>query len=136
MTTRQEEIQKQKPKRIPMGRRNILTVAGLQDTADFHYHWFNDIGDRLHKCVEAGYEFVLKSGLGAGDQTIESAKGTSSLLTKGVGGGVSAYLMRIPMQFYREDQKAKQLEVDALEAEMKLARRVEGSYGKITVERK
>lgn len=135
MTTRQEEIVKQKPKRIPMGRRNIITVAGLQDTADFHYHWFNDVGDRLHKCREAGYEFVLRSGLGAGDQTIESAKGTTSIMSKGMGGGTTGFLMRIPMEFYKQDQKAKQLEVDALEAEMKVARRVEGSYGKISVER-
>lgn len=135
MTTRQEAIEKQKPKRVPMGKRNILTVSGLQDTDEFHYHWFNDSGDRLWKCVEAGYEFVLKSGLTAGDTTVESARGTDSIMKKGVGMGITAYLMRILQEFYKADQKAKQIEVDALENEMKLARQVEGSYGKITVTR-
>lgn len=135
MTTRQEEIQKQKPKRVPMGRRNILTVNGLKDTDEFHYHWFNDNGDRLHKCREAGYEFVLKSGLTAGDATIETARGTDSIMKKGVGGGQIAYLMKIPLEFYKQDQAAKQVEVDSLEAEMKLARRVENSIGSIKVSR-
>ena len=135
MTTRQEEIQKQKPKRVPVGRRNILTVRGLQDTEDVHYRWVNDVGDRLHKFVEAGYGFVNKSGLAAGDATVESARGTDSLMKKGVGMGVIAYLMKVPQEFYREDQRAKQVEVEELEAEMKLARNV-GGYGKITVERK
>lgn len=135
MTTRLEEISKQKPKRTPLGPRNILTVTGLQDTDEFHYHWFNDSGDRLWKCTEAGYEFVMKSGLTAGDTTVESARGTDSIMKKGVGQGFTAYLMRIPMEFYRKDQQAKQVEVDSLENEMKLARKVEGSYGKITVTR-
>lgn len=133
MTTRQEEIQKQKPKRVPMGRRNVLTVSGLKDTDEFHYHWFNDAGDRLHKCREAGYEFVLKSGLSAGDSTIETARGTDSIMKKGVGGGYTAYLMKIPLEFYKQDQRAKQVEVDAIEAEMKKARRVENSYGSIKI---
>lgn len=135
MTTRQEAITNQKPKRTPLGRRNVLTVQGLQDTDDFHYHWFNDQGDRLQKCVEAGYEFVLKSGLTAGDSTVETARGTDSLMKKGVGMGVVSYLMKIPMEFYKADQRSKQLEVDAIEQETKLARQVEGSYGKISVSR-
>lgn len=135
MTTRQEIIEKQKPKRVPLGRRNILTVSGLKDTEDFHYHWFNDSGDRLWKCMEAGYEFVNKSGLSAGETTVESARGTDSIMKKGVGGGWTAYLMRLPMELYKEDQARKQEDVDAIEAEMKRASKVEGSYGKITVTR-
>jgi hypothetical protein len=135
MTTRQEQIEKQKPKRVPLGRRNILTVSGLKDTEDFHYHWFNDSGDRLWKCLEAGYAFVNRSGLSAGDTTVESARGTDSLMKKGVGGGFTAFLMRIPMEIYKEDQARKQEEVDAIETEMKRASKVEGSYGKITVTR-
>ena len=136
MSTRQEELNKQKPKRAPMGRRNILTVSGLTDTDDFHYHWFNDVGDRLYKAMDASYTFVMKSGLQAGDTTVESARGTDSLMKKGVGQGFTAYLMKIPMDLYKADQRAKQLEVDALEAEMKLAREVDGKYGSINISRK
>src|SRR5512137_2457930 len=132
MSTRQEMLNKQKPQRTPLGRRNIMTVKGLQDTDEFHYHWFNDVGDRLHSAVDAGYTFVEKSGLAVGDVTVESARGTESVVRKGVGGGKIAYLMKIPMEFFLEDKRAKQLEVDAQEAEIK-APRSEGNYGKVEI---
>ena len=135
MNMRAEAIEKQKPKRIPLGRRNVLTVKGVTDDANFHYHWFNDVDQRLQNCLDAGYEFVGKNGLEVGDKTVESAKGTDSVLKKGVGGGRIAYLMRIPIELYKQDQAAKQLEVDQLEETLK-APKVEGSYGKVEVERK
>lgn len=135
MNMRAEAIEKQKPKRIPLGRRNVLNVKGITDDENFHYHWFNDTGERLQYCLEAGYEFVDKKGLEAGDKTVESARGTDSIMKKGVGQGVVAYLMRIPIELYKQDQSLKQLEVDRLEAGLK-APKVEGSYGKVEVERK
>ena len=132
MTTRQEAMDKQKPKRIPLGRRNVLTVTGLKDQDEFHYHWFNDVGDRLNNCLEAGYEFVLKSGLSAGDTTVESVRSTDSIMKKAVGGNVTAFLMKIPMELYMEDQKAKQKIVDESEAEMKRSKG-EGTYGKVEI---
>ena len=135
MATRQEMLEKQKPQRTPMGRRNVLTVKGLQDTDEFHYHWFNDVGARLYNCLDAGYMFVEKSGLAAGDLNVESARGTESVMCKGVGRGTKAYLMKIPMEFYREDQKAKQLELDAVEAEIK-AVKGDGKYGKVELDSK
>lgn len=135
MNMRADAIDKQKPKRIPLGRRNILTVTGLTDQDDFHYHWFNDVEERLQHCLEAGYEFVGKTGLSVGDKTVESARGTDSIVKKGVGGGRIAYLMRIPMELYKQDQAAKQLEVDKLDANIK-SPKVDGSYGKVEITRK
>lgn len=134
MTSRAEEFIKQKPKRVPLGRRNVLTVHGLTDTDVFHYHWFNDVGDRLQQCLEAGYEFVAKEDLSVGDKTVESARGTDSITKKGVGGGVIAYLMRLPTEIYMEDQANKQLEVDQLEATLKAPK--EGLTGKVELTRK
>ena len=135
MNMRAEEINKQKPKRVPLGRRNVLKVTGLTDDKDFHYHWFNDVDDRLSNCLEAGYEFVQRSGLSAGDKTVESARGTDSIMKKGVGGGKVAYLMRIPMEIWLQDQAAKQAEVDQLDAGIK-SPKVDGSYGKVEITRK
>ena len=132
MNSRKEIMESQKPKRVPIGRRNVLTVKGLQDTDEFHYHWFNDVGDRLYNAVEAGYMFVAKTGLAAGDTNVESARGTESVMSKGVGGGKKAYLMKIPMEFFIQDKQAKQLEVDAQEADIK-ANRPEGNYGKVDI---
>jgi hypothetical protein len=135
METRADVIAKQKPKRVPLGRRNVLTVSGLKDQDEFHYHWFNDVDERLQQCIEAGYEFVGKSGLQVGDKTVESARGTDSITKKGVGGGKVAYLMRIPMEIYKEDQANKQREVDLLDANLK-APEVDGKYGKVEINRK
>jgi hypothetical protein len=135
METRADVIAKQKPKRIPLGRRNVLTVSGLKDQDEFHYHWFNDVDERLQQCVEAGYEFVGNSGLQVGDKTVESARGTDSITKKAVGGGKIAYLMRIPMELYKEDQTNKQRDVDLLDANLK-APEVDGKYGKVEINRK
>lgn len=135
--TRKATIEKQKPKnvRVPMGRRNVLTVRGLEDQENFHYHFFNDIGERLYECLEAGYEFVPKDGLDVGDQTVESARGTESITKKGVGGGKVAYLMRIPMELYKQDQAAKQRLVDESVEGLKNPK-VGGAYGSVSVETK
>lgn len=133
--TRKAQVNKEKPKRVPMGRRQVLKVKGLEDEENFHYHFFNDDGDRLYNALEGGYEFVPKVGLEIGDQTVDTARGTESVIKKGVGGGKTAYLMRIPMNLYMEDQANKQLLVDESEAGVKLPK-VEGSYGKVSVETK
>ena len=135
--TRKAELEKQKPKngRVPMGRRNVMTVMGDVDRENYHYHFFNDIEDRLYQALQAGYEFVPKLGVTVGDQTVESARGTESVTKKGVGGGKTAYLMRIPIELYNQDQLAKQGIVDESEAGIKNPK-VEGAYGKVSIETK
>jgi hypothetical protein len=134
---RKAQIEKQKPKnvRVPLGRRNVLTVRGLEDQANFHYHFFNDVDDRLYQCLEGGYEFVPKEGVEVGDQTVESARGTESVVKKGVGRGIVAYLMRIPIELYEQDQRMKAALVDESEAGVKNPK-VDGAYGKVSIETK
>ena len=134
--TRKAQIKKEKPQRVPLGRRNVLTVRGLDDQENFHYHFFNDEGDRLYQCLEGGYEFVPKVGLEIGDQTVDTARGTESVIKKGVGRGLTAYLMRIPMELYLQDQANKQKIVDELEAGIKNPKGLDGAYGKVSVETK
>ena len=120
-------------KRSGLGGRDILTVQDLPDTDKFHYHWVNDIGDRLYQRFKEGYDFVEKGGLTAGDITVESARGTDSLLKKGVGMGVTSYLMKIPMELYEEYQtelRAKNAEsID----EIKGSGKQPGTYGEVKV---
>jgi hypothetical protein len=136
MSLRDEAKAKLKPNRVPLGRRNILTVKGLKDTDEYHYHFFNDVGDRLYNCLEAGYEFVDKAGLAVGDKTVEYARGTDSIVSKGVGRGIKAYLMRIPMELYKQDQQAKQLELDAVEEQIRNPSKDNGRYGSVKSESK
>lgn len=130
--TRKAQVEATKPKRVPMGHRNVLKIKGLTDNELFHYHLFNDVEDRLYRALEAGYAFVSKEGLEIGDKNIDSVRGTDSIMKKNVGGGLTAYLMRIPMEFYKEDQKAKQDQVAALEREIKKPA-IEGGFGGVKI---
>ena len=120
-------------KRSGLGGRDILTVQDLPDTDKFHYHWINDVGDRLYQRYKEGYDFVEKGGLTAGDITVESARGTDSLLKKGVGGGVTAYLMKIPMELY-EEYSAEQRAINArVDEEIRGSGNQPGVYGDVKV---
>jgi hypothetical protein len=135
MNTRSEILNKKKPTRSTLGRRDLLAVRGLKDETEYYYRWVNDIDERIPRLLEDGYTFVDKKGLAAGDITVESARGTDSLMRKGVGRGVIAYLMKIPRETYLAYKAEEQREVDSLEASMR-EKKGGGAYGQIDIERK
>ena len=130
--TRADAKLAQKPKRVPMGRRDVLNVFGADDP-NFVRRWMNDRDDRLHRALEAGYSFVDSAGATVGDVTPETARGSGSIMSKKVGAGVTAYLMKIPKEWYDADQAAKDKNLDDLEAQMKveLMDKSKGRYGRV-----
>ena len=129
-----EEVKKRViQKRSGLGGRDILTVADLPDQDKFHYHWINDVGDSLYTRFKEGYDFVEKGGLSAGDITVESARGTDSLLKKGVGMGMTAYLMKIPIELYEEYEAERRDKVAESVEEIKGSGRETGTYGKVDI---
>jgi hypothetical protein len=129
-----EEVKKRViQKRSGLGGRDVLSVDGINDQDQFHYHWVNDIGDRLYQRFKEGYDFVEKGGLSAGDITVESARGTDSLLRKGVGRGVTAYLMKIPIEIYNEYSAEKRKQVADSVEEIRGSGKQSGSYGEIKI---
>jgi hypothetical protein len=129
-------IRKERPKRIPLGDRNKLTVSGITDKDEYMYRWVNDVEDRIMSCFNAGYDFVDKNGKTVGDATVESARGTSSVMSKGVGQGITAFLMKVPKEIWLEDRKRRVDEpTDQLEAGMKQQSedKSKGFYGKVDV---
>lgn len=133
MGIREEVKRRTIVKRAGLDGRDILTVKSLPDQDIYHYHWINDQGDRLQKRYEEGYDFVNKNGLAAGDTNVESARGTGSTLCKNVGGGVTAYLMRIPIELYTEYQQAKDKLVKDTENEIKRSAADQGLTGKVEI---
>jgi hypothetical protein len=124
--------------------RDKLNVLGL-DTKNFYYRWVNDVEDRLLIFKNAGYVFVDKSEVKAsGDPTIDTSKGTDSRLRKGVGGGIVAYLMKLPMEYRKEYDAEKDAEI--LETERAMTRiksstnqhsaAQDADYGSLTLTRK
>ena len=83
--------------RKPFGSRN--QKLDNSERPGFHRHWFNDRGSRIQDALAAGYTFVM------------TADGRKMSRTVGVaeqGGGQAAYRMEIPLEWFNEDQKAKE----------------------------
>lgn len=110
--TRETRESQERPKRISVSQqRDKLNVLGL-DTTNFYYRWVNDVDDRLLTFKQAGYEFVEKSEIkSSGDPTVDTSKGTDSRIRKGVGGGLVAFLMKLPMAYRKEYDAEKEAEI-------------------------
>ncbi len=133
--TRRELTSKVRPNRVPVyeANRNKTSVTGL-DHENFQYRWVNDVEGRLAMFLTAQWEFVDKDGLSVGDGGVDNSARTTSALSKGMGGGVVAYLMRIPKDIWLMDQDRKEKEdVATLEADMKKNANQAADYGKLNI---
>jgi hypothetical protein len=119
-------------RRTPVGVRNVLTVAGKE--AGYEYRIVNDTGDRVEQFKAAGYEVVSAKDVTVGDRRISSASAEGSAATVSVGGGTKGVVMRIPKEWYEEDQVRKQNDIDQTEAATK-ADALNGTYGRFDVSR-
>lgn len=115
-----------RPKRTPIAKRNVLTVKD-RDPA-FNYRWVNDEDGRVQMFEEAGYTAV-KEPTEVGDPRAGDASQLGSVSRKPVGGGKSAVLMKIPKEFYEEDQAAKEARIAEKEKSLLQEADGEGFYG-------
>lgn len=114
---KQTVTRERRAKRTPINGRNILTVEGKDP--NYVYRIVNDDGDRIQMFKDAGYELVESSSVRVGDRRVDVASSEGSKAQVSVGGGKKAFVMRIPKEWYEDDQKAKQAEVDRLEQSIK-----------------
>lgn len=122
-----------RPKRTPVGQRNILTVSGKEE--GFVYRIVNDSGDRIQQFIDAGYELVNAADVRVGDKRVNSASPEGSKAQVTVGKGEKAFVMRIKDEFYKEDQAAKQAEIDRLEQTIKQKAQGAADYGSLSIGR-
>lgn len=120
-----------RPKRTPLGMRNILTT---DQRPGYVRRWVNDVEDRVKQAKEAGYEPVMTQ-TEVGDERVGADTQMGAIVSRSVGGGRRAVLMEIPKVFYDEDQAAKQKRVDHIEAGLQPGRG-DGQYGDLTIESK
>lgn len=97
-----------RPKRTPIHQRNVLTVGNKRE--GHRQRWVNDVDGRVAMFEEAGYTIVQRP-TEVGDKQAGAANQVDRVVRKPVGGGVSAVLMEIPEEFYREDQMAKEAKI-------------------------
>lgn len=120
-----------RPKRIPLGTRNVLTAP---KRPGYVRRFVNDENDRVAQFEAAGYE-VVREAVEVGDPKAGNGSQVGSVVRPPVGAGRSAVLMEIPEEYYLEDQKAKQDRVDAGERDMRanLNSGRDGTYGKVEI---
>lgn len=135
MTTQKEAISKAPAGRVtrtPVGQRNILTVKGKDP--NYEYRIVNDVEDRIAQFQDAGYELVPDEAVDVGDKRASQGSSIGSKKLFSVGQGVKAYVMRIKKEWFDEDQRAKQRQVDAQESSIK-EKALDGTYGKLDITR-
>ena len=118
--------------RIPVSSRNVLTVKGKDP--NYVYRVVNDVDDRIAQFIEGGYELVDDNSTDVGDKRVSKDTSIGSKKIFSVGQGTKGYLMRIPKEYYIEDQDAKQRFVNAQEASIK-EKALDGNYGKLEITR-
>lgn len=118
----------QRPKRTPLADRSVLGIKGKEP--GYEYRIVNDTGDRVASFQERGYEIVTDNNISIGDRRVGRPTKEGSPAQVSVGGGTSGYLMRIPNEYYKEDQDYKEQKLKELEQSMKTEAKT-GMYGDV-----
>ncbi len=126
-----------RPTRVPIhGRRSVLEVKGQEP--GYHYFWANDIVNNaegnLDRYLDAGYEFVTHQCI-VGDRKVDAATSIGGKISKAVGNGVTAFLMRCPDEIYHEELAFMTHAADEVTAGIKasLNSKEEGKYGEVKI---
>lgn len=130
-----------RPKRVPIHEqhRNVMTAS---QKPGFVRRWVNDVADasggsRIEKFKLAGY-MVVEDEVKVGDTQVKNQNQTLGTGARKVvdSSGKTAVLMEIPKELYEEDQRAKQRQVDAQEADIVRTikkSRESGAHGELDV---
>lgn len=120
-----------RPTRTPISGRNVLTVSGKEP--GYTYRVVNDQGDRVAEFLDRGYELVEAADVRVGDKRVNATTPEGTKAQVSVGKGEKAFVMRIKQEWYDEDQKAKQAQVNELEAAIKQNGSGAADYGTVKI---
>lgn len=134
MTTKEAiaKAPRARPKRTAIGTRSVLTVD--QKDANYEYRFVNDVNSRVEAFQRNGWEVVPAQEATIGSPRVDQPSPEGSAASVSVGGGTKAVLLRIPKDWYVEDQLDKQRQIDALEQTMKEDAQRD-NYGKLSINR-
>jgi hypothetical protein len=118
-----------RPQRTKLAERSVLKIKGQEP--GYVYRIVNDVGDRVSSLQEQGYEVVTDNAITIGDRRVGKASKDGSPVQVSVGGGVQGFLMRQKQEYYDEDQKYKQQQIQETEQSMK--RDSGADYGKLSI---
>jgi hypothetical protein len=108
-------------RRTPLNSKGRLTIRDQDPNYKYRFANITDAAgnpiSRVEDLLERGYEVVPSTKVGDTRADIPSSLGSATDVS--VGGGARAVLLRIPNEYYEEDQAFKQAQIDELEATMK-----------------
>lgn len=113
--------------------RNKLRVRGKKP--EFEYRIVNNIDDRVHDFIDRGWEIDDDEDIRVGDRRVDTSSSLGTVKQLNVGNGEKAVLMRIPKDWYEEDQIAKAEYIKKSEDAMR-PNPNDGTYGKVDITRK
>jgi hypothetical protein len=110
---------KERPKRAPLEGRSRLKIRNPDP--NYHYRIVNanldNDPDRVERLQDIGYEVVPKDAVGqVQEKRVDDPSALGSAGQISVGQGTKAVVMRIPKDWFNDDQRAKQAEIDEQEA--------------------
>jgi len=134
MATNRKEVQEKRTrkKRPPInGRGDVLTLGGMED--GYMYRVFNDKGTRIAQHKEYGWETVSSEDITIGTRNAVTS-GSVASVTVDSSDGTQGLVMRIPIEWYEEDQRAKAKAISKTEESISGESDKDGNYGKVSIE--
>lgn len=124
-----------RPKRIPVGSRPALAVVGKDP--NFEYRWVNDDEGRISMFQQGGWKLVTNDEVDIGNFRAESETPEGSLASKVVNPstGQKAFVMKIPKEWYEEDQREADNRISQNEREFFAPNTADGEYGSVKIDR-
>jgi hypothetical protein len=107
-TTTERQRNKRKPFGVPR-----LKLSIDKQLEGYHYRWVNDEPGRIAQALSGDYAFAEPEEVGREDT--DDGKVRELAGTNKDGSAMYAYLMRIPYEFYLEDQSDKQAYLDEVD---------------------
>jgi hypothetical protein len=117
-----QKAQSERPRRTAVGPRSRINLRDRDP--NYHYRLVNSNldsdPDRVLELQERGYEIVPRKEAGrTGDAKVDLPSPVGSAGEISLGQGTRGVWMRIPKEYYAEDQKIKQDEINATEQRAK-----------------
>jgi len=129
--TESNDRAKRRPKRVPLGVKNVLTAP---KRPGYVRRFVNDNPGRIKQFEDAGYTVVCED-VPVGDPVAGKTMRPGSAVTVPTGVNTDSVLMEIKKEWYDADQRKKQEEIDRSEAAMQnqATFRRNGLVGDVTV---
>ena len=120
-----------RPVRKPVSQVRVLSAPTRKG---YVRRFVNDVPDRIRIFTEGGWTPVIEEGISTADSARLAESPMGSIYKRHVGNNVSAILMEIKEEFYKEDQAAKMEKLKTDEKSI-LTNRTDGQYGEVVVKR-